>query len=985
MLAQVGDFSPDQTHITVSGLRPRTFYNIRVRATNPAGFASIGPHIRLRTNLATKSESDDEAGADVHERAVVHATSTPSDFIAHSQGLREVGGLPQTMKRTATARRGSPAASGGEQGCFQMIDETSSEEDDSPDLIHRLTERLEALRAEIERVDRETCEEEQEVKRYITELTEERDHLKQEFKQKEDMNSDLRKHGNYLDRVHRAAQSKKSAREKQLYQKKVERKKLQDEIVRWEKEIVEMKQDTEAMVQEKVELNTANEKMVADIKKGIDDDLIVIKSLEEEIRVVGGQIKDLEKEQESIACTSSDDQEQLRLERENERIWESKIQAMQTQFHTLWQALHQAEMEKQQAEEELAWWAERRALYPNHFGPTSYSDTGFAMHRNRSRRSRQNNSRTSTISSPSSSYQGGPIPFNNPTISPSFGAASPYFNFNNGSSLASGPERSTVVPADTEFLTGDALISPAAGNLLPSNLLQEDDAPLQQDYVPAGLEQAGHTNADIFLGHVPSNSDASVNRPQTPISSDSRANSIFSSPRDSLLNLHGHHSRPDQFAEGDRPTSTSARFNPSETNDSSPLAHSKLVNLFSNTFRPRGKPGNSDPPLLGTLKQGQSQSFPRNLEDNPDSGTSRRRRGSYGNWANPMATLLNRNAEEHGLISARTAASRRSRLNMFGSKFDGDRSAIFVDQASSSRPSSTYSFDPVLGRSSSDNQSIGWPMPENMANRSSPLGGNWNAGPWSRAPSRRSSVQHGSTSNLSLGSTPLGPEGYHGFFLKKHSSDLAPIGTRPQSSQRPVTPKLNPAAPSFKTLFAKKVAKAERFGSKAIEKAKEKDDELSRVDDAESNEDSPPNPRLSRDAQSITTAASTTDSHDSFDRSTSGTPSEAVTPSGPRETLMQKITRKSSSSKFNVPWSKERGLFSKRSGEPSTPGEFNEDVSSEVQLGRSAESPNSMPLQEKASKASLSWTNIRRKSKKGDQSLSEAAEKSSDADTDADY
>lgn len=86
---------------------------------------------------------------------------------------------------------------------------------------------------------------------------------------------------------------------------------------------------------------------------------------------------------------------------------------------------------------------------------------------------------------------------------------------------------------------------------------------------------------------------------------------------------------------------------------------------------------------------------------------------------------------------------------------------------------------------------------------------------------------------------------------------------------------------------------------------------------------------------------------------------------------MQKITRKSSSGKFNVPWGKERGLFSKRAGEPSTPGDFDEDASSENQLGKSVESSGSTPQQEKSGRSSLSWPNIRRKSKKGDQALTE--------------
>ena len=96
---------------------------------------------------------------------------------------------------------------------------------------------------------------------------------------------------------------------------------------------------------------------------------------------------------------------------------------------------------------------------------------------------------------------------------------------------------------------------------------------------------------------------------------------------------------------------------------------------------------------------------------------------------------------------------------------------------------------------------------------------------------------------------------------------------------------------------------------------------------------------------------------------------------------MQKITRKSSSSKFNVPWAKERsGLFSnKRAGEPSTPYETNEDNWSGHQPGKNMDTLGTTLQQEKGSRATLSWPNIRRKSKRSGQAMVEATGRSSDA------
>lgn len=890
-----------------------------------------------------------------------------------------------------SGRRSSPAALIVEHSAGQINQAGSSDEDESPEGIQKLTERLNLLRTETERIEREAVEEEEESKRQLTELTKERDRLKQEYKEKEEASAELRRHGNYLDKLNRTAQSRKAAKEKQLQQKKADRQKIKDDIGRWEKETIEMKRDTEEMIAETAEVVAAKDKDFAEIRKGMVEDLGVIKTLEEDIRVRGAQIKVLEKEQERINGEGSEDQEQARIDRENDQAWEARMQAIQVQLGSLWQTLQHAQLEQQQAEEHLAWWMAKRAKNPEQFAPIPSLD------RSRSRRSRQPNSRTSTISSPSGGFHSGPTPFNNASAaSPAFASASQFFNMGNGTTVPQSTEGPDLSQADVDLLTNSGPMSPAASTLLPSNLFRDDDNASQRFPDGNGQELPGSNGIqDFFLGHALTTSDASVPGPYTPGSANSRAGSMLSSPHESSQNLQSYQFRPDPFVEADQQSihSTSAPFNPSIAADAGPLPTNKLANLFTSTFtRQREKSGSQEPPLLGTLKQGQSQSFPRNLEqDSLDSNGSRRRRGSHGNWANPMAGLLNRNTSapgDAGIVTARTGSGRRSRLNVFGPKMDSFGSAGFADSISSSRPSSTYSYDQTLARPSSDSQRFGWPIADSLPNRSSPLGAHlhWSGGPWSHAPSRRPSVQHGSTSNLSIGSTPLDPDIYPGF-SSKQSSEQAPIGTRPRSSQRPVTPRLNPAAPSFKTLFTrgegKRSTRSEKSGSRAVEKFKDRDGEKDAPDEGEpSHESSPQNPRLSRDAQSITTAASTADSHDSFDRSTSGTPSEAVISSGPKETLMQKITRKSSSSKFNVPWAKERGLFSKRTGEPSTPGEIDEDNSSETQPSKSAESSSSTPQQEKASRSSLSWPNIRRKSRKGDQALAEAAERGSEASYD---
>lgn len=993
--SKVGEFSRGDTSIQITGLKPGSYYNVRVLATNSAKFTSLGPLIRLRTTPSPKSTTNaasilgDPVGDT--EPAAVRATSTPFEAVLPSPISRDFNGPQHQTKRTVSGRRSSPATSGGEQPNRQTTQTEGVDEDESPETILRLTERLDFLRNEVQRTDKETCEEEQESKRCLSELTKERDGLRQVLKDKEEASSELRRHGNHLDKLNRTAQSKKAAKEKQLQQKKADRQKLKDDTARWDRDTIEMDRETEDMEREKTDVIAAKDIEVADIRKGIAEDVAIIKSLEEEIRIKGAQIKSMEKQRANLSNDGNEEYERSRYERENDQEWETKVQAIQTQLGSFWQAVQHAELEKQQAEEHLNWWLTKRARNPEQFTPISSLDLASSVQRSRSRRNRQNNSHAGTMSSPPASYQSRPVSFyNGAVISPPFAATSPFFNTSNGMTVLSGLDRTRLSQTEAEMLTGGGPMSPAADNLLPSNLFRDDDVIAQRFADTGGQEPSGTVNPDLFLGHVVSNSDVSAHGPHTPVSAGSRTGSLFSSPHDSLHNLHGYQKRADPFVEGDNQlvNPTSAPFQSSIAADSNPLVTSRLANLFTSTFnRQRAKPSTQEPPLLGTLKQGQSQSFPRNLEqDHLDPSGSRRRRGSHGNWANPMAGLLNRNTgnpEDSGLITARTGSGRRSRLNMFGSKFDGSDFTAFADEPSSSRPSSTYSYDQVLPRPSSDSQRLGWAVPDSLPTRSSPLGVTWStgSGPWSRAPSRRPSVQHGSTSNLSIGSTPLDLEGYAGSFPKQ-SYEQAPIGTRPQSSQRPLTPRLNPAAPSFKTLFtrgdARRTTRGEKTGCKNTEKPKDKDGEKGETDEFDSVLDSSPqNPRLSRDAQSITTATSTADSHDSFDRSTSGTPSEALAPSGPKETLMQKITRKSSSSKFNVPWGKKRDL-------PSTSGEIDELANNEELLGKSLESAGSTLQQDRSSRSSITWPNIRRKSRKGSHSVNDLVERSSELGDDDD-
>jgi hypothetical protein len=183
----------------------------------------------------------------------------------------------------------------------------------------------------------------------------------------------------------------------------------------------------------------------------------------------------------------------------------------------------------------------------------------------------------------------------------------------------------------------------------------------------------------------------------------------------------------------------------------------------------------------------------------------------------------------------------------------------------------------------------------------------------------------------------------------------APIGTRPSSSHRPLTPnpKLNPAAPTFRTVFT---------GKKSD---KDKDKEADASFDLE--DGSPSDSRISRDSRSL--SHFTGDSYESLERLPSGTSVDNAS----KESFIRKITRKGSSGKFSS-WKDRSGFFSKK-GE-SSQGDIDEDGASEAQLGKSVDSTvSSVPSADKSTRSSLGF--FSRKSRKSDKA-SETSELASE-------
>lgn len=307
----VGDFGPDDDTIHLTGLKPGHYYNIRVITTNAAEFSTYGPLIRLRTLAAqptgidSGTALDDKSGNDLLEENVpATIRAAPSYFdntlpsTPHQAILQEFSGNQNNARRATSGQRGTFWTCGAGISSNPVLNSGRKDDIEVEGVIKQLTEKLEVSRREQQEVDKQISEEDNESKRVMAEISKERDSLKQILREKEETSSELRKQGNHLDKLNRTAQSRKAAKEKILLQKKADRQKMEDDIARWNKEISEIGSDTQEMMNEKAEITAANDLEVSEVRKGISEHQAWIKSLEEDIRIKGIQIKEIERARE---------------------------------------------------------------------------------------------------------------------------------------------------------------------------------------------------------------------------------------------------------------------------------------------------------------------------------------------------------------------------------------------------------------------------------------------------------------------------------------------------------------------------------------------------------------------------------------------------------------------------------------------------------------------------------------------------------------
>lgn len=911
---------------------------VRLRTYNKDGRPELG-NGRVPTNFINEDsqagaaiDSSDE-GTSVRGHAASVETATPEAAPAMAREASSGG-----QRRSTGGRRHSPSTA-SEQPPLPISADTGES-------LEELTERFKALKSEHQNLATVAAKEKEEFDTQMAELTKERDEKRVLLKEKEEASEKLKKEANIAERRNRQAQNRKANVEKALREKKAERQKMLDDMARWATEIEDMKTEREQWERDRKETAESTDKKCGELREILRQRQNSLNGMEEEMRVRGLQIRELEDERKKLPGAEDDEEaaERDAAERQKDAAWELRERDLMHRFTTqtgIFQQL-KANLEQARAYQAVLLANQTNAEFMYGASSTGVELDSSSQHRAKSRRGRQHKSPTNAVSSPVSAQPvsdtqfSGAAAYNDfsSSASPSW-AQGPYIDLNAATGMSAVMENMTE--SEIRSMTGDAPLSPTAHALLPSSLFMDDELP--------SPEEMRHVLGPSLFPDEERHSTESSSRSASHISSPRHsANNLFSTQRIA-------EDDPNTLNDSNKEFGAIGSPNAGSFDLKSPTIPKKSIQDLFTFPRNRGKTMQVDGPSLGSLKTGQSNSFPKQTDDG-DVSYMRNRRTSFSTG---ITSFLSRGhsdvAEGNGPAMARNAPTRRRGFKMFGSSIDDPAVGHSDRDPSSPRPASIASSD--LPRPSMDSNPFGWPVGGEAISRNSPLATNWSTNygsnhshphPWgSHNPSRRPSIQHGSTS--ALGGVADADDDFLPPDSLAQQSSPPPVGViggpRPQSAKSQ-TPRLNPNAPAFMAMFGR---------SKTSRKDNSANEDHSTHDEAHSPSDS----RKSKDSRSIHTQNSVAESYDSLDRTDSNAPSDLqITSQASKEgteTSFQKLFRKSSSSKFSIGSFTNR-MSSKSKSQAGTPttssierGSVGDlDEHGEDLLGRSMESATSSPM-----------------------------------------
>lgn len=922
----VGEIASNQDNfIIVSGLKPDHFYNVRVIAVGANNFQAGSRVIRLRTfardgrpqlgnarlpsnftpdeqGLSSQTEVVDENGA---PRSPLPAVETAAVSEAAPQaGPREANpSSAPGMRRNTVGRRHSPSVATMDQPPPPPPPEAEAAEPTDAQM-DVLGERYKALLRETEELAEMMAREEEDHRQTLSEMEAEKQEKKKEQKKKEEHTEKLRREQGTTERLMRNALQRKSQKEKLLKEKQTERAKLAERVAQFEKGIEEMRRDQASFAKEKEKLQAEKKSQENSFRNEVRALSAECSNMEAELKERRAQVKELEDARKKLPG-GEDDAEWREQDAEARREWSRRERELHATLDYENKRTRQLDESTLGISTQLQ---QMQQLQQREFFAQSNSpavEFGDGLSSQMKRRSRTGNSMSAVAVGPSPALNAAyPVSEVTGAAVPGFSAARlsgppglapiPFMTLPADASAEPGMSREDAIRA----LTGDAPLSPTAKALLPSHIFldmdEDDPSPDDSPFVP------------------PRRLGSPANDPQSPGSTSNKSMSMLSSPRGSTHNLPF----PQYGEPGDRRSLISARdLGPPLSSPPLPIAQpegkgSSLASLLKFQRSRGSKPPEMEGPALGSLKPGQSQSFPRQ-SDEPES-LANRRKLSLSSWNG----MFNRNSTgpevqpDPRIPPAASTTSRFSARNIF--PFGGSRatSGVFQERdPSSPRPASIASSD--LPPPSTEGTSGIWgPLPVDMHVIA---GKTWPWSPpehgWSRNPSRRPSI-HGSPSVLKTTLASADDEILDEEALLRHGalpSQVGVIGSRPPGANKSLKT-LNPAAPTFMTNLLFKSSKDKSKEGKGKDKDKGKTNESFT---SQAGETSPAESRISRDGISVHTETSVSEPRESLtlDTSLSSTlldgPLGSATPGsskdgGHPDNVVKKLFRKSSSSKFSL-------------------------------------------------------------------------------------
>ncbi|PHH91492.1 hypothetical protein CDD83_221 [Cordyceps sp. RAO-2017] len=893
----VGDSPGNETAITVTGLRPNHFYNLRVVAVGPNNFRAGSPVIRLRTfgkdgrpqlgdsRLPTSFVDPDNAhdgSDDENDRPDKPISSLPTveplPVLDHNATLsRDSCIAAPGQRRNTLNRRHSPSVASSDQPQARLSASTDPEMS-----LAELNEKFEGIRKEIDDTLALCAKEAAESQQQEEELKAERDRKRQALKEKEEQTAQLKTMIRVTTEQARAAEKERHKKEQQLKEKESKKAKVRDNITKFDKEVDNMKTDRRGFEVRKAELTRQRDR---DVRKFDNENAELHENcvkLEAELKDKGKQLQDLKAARERLP--GADDgrwrEEDLRLRRgwENQRRdLHQRLVAETKNGHILNQHSKdlgdQLSMQQQQAG--LSFYNQPASsnieFEPSPIVPPKrLAPNGTPL-------------LSANMSSPDR------IPSAEPTFpgSMDFNAAHVPDLF-----MDAAADGANELQADMESKGAGGPLSPSAQDLLPSNIFEESE---DAEHVESRSPFAPETKA------------AGEEGPQSPASSNMSFN-LISSPHGSANHLPF-----PQFVEQGDGMSLNAHSSPPTV----PATNHSFTNFLLALQRSRGaKAADAGGPPIGSLKSAQSQSFPSAADDGEDS----RRKMILPAWIDRGSMAPD------GISSGAPATTSRPLSALRLNAHKGSPVMAVADRdGERSRPASIASAD--RPRPSTDSSWIwgapGDPVALQQKNRLWSLGGE---GRWqSRSNSRRPSLQGSNVLTTTLASADdeiLGEDELSN--PQTMPSQVGVIGSRPPGPSKLHGQRLNPAAPTFMAnFFTRKDRDKDRGKDRAKEdKGKGKEVMIPAAEATPSGDDSPSGSRASRDTHSVYTRTSVSESRESlqFDPAGMGTAAELNSPSASSlkdpEKVVRKLFRKGSSSKFSLSsrLGKETGLFKKGPG-----------------------------------------------------------------------